>query len=103
MPALWLAFCLAALTVPYRDPRVKIRVRLDGQELVRASPMLFVGNNEYALEGFTMGARKTLDQRLLGVYVLHQTGRWGILRLFRHLLSGKGRRPTISMCCPRES
>jgi YegS/Rv2252/BmrU family lipid kinase len=85
----WLAFGFAALKVLYRYPRVQVRVHLDGRELVRTSPLLFVGNNEYLLEGLNLGARRCLDQGLLCVYVLHQTGRWGILRLLWHLLRRK--------------
>lgn len=85
----WFALCLAALRVLYRYPRVSVHIRVDGQALVRMSPLLFVGNNEYSLEGRQLGARTCLDQGRLCVYVLHQTGRWGLLRLLCHLLLGQ--------------
>jgi YegS/Rv2252/BmrU family lipid kinase len=87
----WLAFCLAALTVLRRYPLLRVRVSVDGHELVRTTPIIFVGNNEYALEGLNMGARQCLDKGCLSVYVLHRTGRWGLLRLALHRLFGKQR------------
>jgi diacylglycerol kinase family enzyme len=62
---------------------------------VRASPIVFIGNNEYLVKGLKIGARTCLDQGRLGVYVLHQTGRWGLLRLLCHLLLGKGQAATL--------
>jgi YegS/Rv2252/BmrU family lipid kinase len=87
----WFAFCLAALAVLRRYPLLRVRVSVDGHELVRTTPIIFVGNNEYELEGLNMGVRKGLDKGCLSVYVLHRTGRWGLLRLALHLLFGKQR------------
>jgi diacylglycerol kinase family enzyme len=77
--------------VLHRYPLQRVRVNVDGHELVRTTPIVFVGNNEYALEGLNMGARKSLDKGCLAVYVLHRTGRWGLLRLAFRLLFGKQR------------
>lgn len=85
----WFALCLAALTVVGRYPLLRVRISVDGHELVRTTPIIFVGNNEYELAGLNMGARKCLDMGCLSVYVSHQTGRWGLLRLALHLLFGK--------------
>jgi len=99
----WVAFCLAALTVLRRYPLLRVRVSIDGHELVRTTPIIFVGNNKYALEGLGMGARKCLDEECLSVYMLHRTGRWGLLRLALHLLFGKQRDAAgFDALCTRE-
>lgn len=90
----WLALCLAAIRALYRYPRVRVHIRVDGQALVRTTPIVFIENNEYLVKGLKIGARTCLDQGRLCVYVLHQTGRWGLLRLLCHLLFGKGQAAT---------
>lgn len=50
-------------------------------------PLIFVGNNEYDIEGFDLGSRLILDEGLLGVYVIKHAGKWNFIKLcFRSLL-----------------
>src|SRR6266511_603650 len=39
----WFALCLAALTVVGRYPLLRVRISVDGHELVRTTPIIFVG------------------------------------------------------------
>jgi hypothetical protein len=79
----WFARCLTAISALDRYPRMTIRIRITGQVLVRASPIGFIGHNPDLGKGLKIGAPTCLDQGRLCVYVLHQTGRWGLLRLLR--------------------
>jgi len=80
----WLSSLWAASKALARYPVLTIKIGAEDTQLVRTTPVVFVGNNEYALEGSAIGARATLDAGQLCLYVLHRTGRLG---LFRFLLS----------------
>jgi diacylglycerol kinase family enzyme len=77
----WVAAFWAALAVMRRYPFLKIRLTIDGKEFTRKTPFVFVGNNEYEMDSFNIGGRKCLDAGSLSVYVLHRTGRMGLVRL----------------------
>lgn len=99
----WVAFFSAVLAVLLRYPRLKARLSTDGQELVRTTPIVFVGNNEYELEGLNLGMRKCLNACRLFLYVLHRTGRWGLVRLALTALFGKIQRAKdFDVLCARE-
>ncbi len=77
----WPAFVWASVLAFRRFPFLNLRVCLEGRELHRTTAFLFVGNNEYEMAGFGMGARHHLDTGKLGLYTTHRTGRLGLLRL----------------------
>jgi YegS/Rv2252/BmrU family lipid kinase len=78
----WLAFLSAAFSMLHRYPVLFVRLTTDSAELARRTAIVFVGNNEYELEGLGMGARSCFDKGQLHVYVMHDTGIWGLVRLF---------------------
>lgn len=78
----WLALLSAAVRMMHRYPVLFVRLTTDSAELARRTAIVFVGNNEYELEGLGMGARSCLNQGQLHVYVMRDTGIWGLLRLF---------------------
>jgi diacylglycerol kinase family enzyme len=77
----WMAFAGAAVAVFRRYPFVDVRLEVEGKELVRKTPLLFVGNNVYQIEGLTLGRRPRLDGGCLWLYVTHRVGRLGLLGL----------------------
>jgi len=85
----WAAFFRAAFAVLRRYPFLNVRLKADGQEIVRRTPFVFVGNNEYQTESFHIGARPCLDAGCLRLYVAHRTGRLGLLRLAVRALFGR--------------
>ncbi len=85
----WAAFAWAVLTVMRRYAFLRVRVEAGGQELVRRTPFVFIGNNEYQMEGFTMGTRARLDAGQLSVYMVRHARRWGLLRLALRALFGR--------------
>jgi len=66
-----------------------VRVSTDHDESVRRTPFIFIGNNEYAIEGFNVGARARLDAGQLCLYMARRTGRLGLLRFALRALSGR--------------
>jgi YegS/Rv2252/BmrU family lipid kinase len=77
----WRAFASAAVTVFRRYPWLHVRIVIDGTELARRTPFVFVGNNRYEMEGFGIGQRAHLDAGVVSLYVVNRTGRLGLLRL----------------------
>jgi diacylglycerol kinase family enzyme len=85
----WSAFARASLAVMRRYPFLNVRLDADGRRIVRRTPFVFVGNNEYRMESFQMGARERVDAGRLSLYVAHHTGRLGLLRLALSALFGR--------------
>jgi diacylglycerol kinase family enzyme len=85
----WPAFFWAALTVLRRYPFLTVRLSTDKEEMVRSTPFIFVGNNEYEMESFNIGGRACMDKGELSLYVAHRTGRLGLLRLALRALFGR--------------
>ncbi len=86
----WTAFLWAALAVFRRYPFVTVRIRTgDAAELVLRTPLAFVGNNIYSTRAADLGSRARLDEGTLSVFVAHQRGRTGLLRLAFSALLGR--------------
>ena len=99
----WPAFLWAALTMVRRYPFLHVRLCLDGGELVRQTPFVFIGNNAYQLDLFHIGARICLDAGALSLYVAHRTGRLGLLALaLRAFLGRLHRTKDFDTLCVKE-
>jgi diacylglycerol kinase family enzyme len=85
----WIALCRATLAA-LRDPDpFEVVIGLEGRELRRHTPFLFVGNNDYIVQGPEAGQRARLDDGTLSLYVLHPRTALGLLWLaLRTLLRG---------------
>ncbi len=83
----WRALLAASWHAARRYPVLSMHLEIDGRPLERRSPFLFVGNNEYRMEGFEIGERAGLSDGSLSLYLTQRTGRFGLLALaFRALL-----------------
>jgi diacylglycerol kinase family enzyme len=85
----WPAFAWAALNALSRYPFVEARIAAETHDLVRHSPFIFIGNNEYRIEGFNIGARTRLDSGWLWLYAVHDTGRWGLAKFALRAVLGR--------------
>lgn len=85
----WTAFMRASIAVLRRYPFLDVRLTVNGEECQRRTPFVFVGNNEYCMEGVNLGGRGCLDAGKLNVYVTRQMGRLGLLRLAAMALLGR--------------
>lgn len=99
----WPAFVWASLMVLKRYPFLNVRLSTDDQHLIRHTPFVFIGNNEYEMESFQIGARSCLDAGHLSLYVAHRTGRMGLLRLaLRALFGGLRDEQDFDALCSKE-
>jgi diacylglycerol kinase family enzyme len=82
------AYIWATIHALRRFPFLNLRIEVKGKTLRRETPFLFVGNNEYEVTGFRIGARRRLDAGKLGLYLTHRVGRWGLIRVALRALLG---------------
>lgn len=75
----WYAAFVAALKVFRRDPFFRVEFEIDGKHFLRKTPFVFIGNNEYAMDLYHIGARPNLTDGKLSVYFLRRGGRWGVI------------------------
>ena len=64
-----------------RRPFIAVRIRIDDETVVRRTPFVFVGNNEYKMAGLDAGVRESLTGGRLALYVMHATRRRSLLLL----------------------
>jgi YegS/Rv2252/BmrU family lipid kinase len=88
----WVAFFLATWRVLRRFPHLQIKLATGGTEIVQSTAFVFIGNNQYEIEGPKIGTRRTLNAGELFCYVAHATTRWQLLRLVLDALGGRLRR-----------
>ena len=99
----WPAFAWATLTVLRRYAFLSVRLSTNDQKLVRRTPFVFIGNNEYEMKSFNIGTRGCLDAGQLSLYMPHHTGRLGLLRLGLRALFGRLREAKdFDALCTRE-
>jgi diacylglycerol kinase family enzyme len=99
----WPAFIWAAITALRRYPFLDVRLKADGEDFVRRTPFVFIGNNEYIMEQLNIGRRECLNKGELSLYMAHRTGRWGLVRLaLRALLGHLGEEKDFLAMCTRE-
>jgi diacylglycerol kinase family enzyme len=85
----WPAFAWATLAALRRYPFMFVRLAVDGLEWTRRTPFVFIGNNEYRMDGFAIGARTDLDRGHLSLYVAQRPGRLKLLMLALRALTGR--------------
>ncbi len=74
-----------------RDPACfNAGVCVEGKQINHRTPFIFVGNNDYVVEGFSMGKRERLDDGILSLYILHPKNALGLFWLAIRSLVGIG-------------
>ena len=84
----WPALVWASLAALRRYPFLTVRLSVDGKEATRRTPFVFIGNNEYRMDGFAIGERAGLDDGRLSLYVAQRPGRLRLLQLAFRALTG---------------
>jgi len=85
----WIAALWAGLTVLRRRPFMAVRIVAEGEAIIRRTPLVLIGNNEYRMSGINAGSRESLARGRLALYVLNAEQRPGLLRLaWQVLLKG---------------
>jgi len=85
----WWAAAWAAWRFMWISPLLGVKLHVDGKEFVRKTPFVFVGNNDYEMDLYNIGRRPRMDEGLLSVYLLHGSGRVGLIDLVLRTVFGR--------------
>jgi diacylglycerol kinase family enzyme len=87
----WPAAAWATLKALAHYWKLTIKVSVEGKQIVRTTPIVFVGNNEYVLDGVQIPSRERLTAAVLCLYIPHPTGRLKLLWFSVRALFGRPR------------
>ena len=98
----WAAMGWAVLAALRRYSFMRVTLRVAGRERQVQTPFVFIGNNEYQMEGLSIGERAHLDQGTLSVYFSQRPGRLRLLQFALRALFGRLRqtRDFVSLLTP---
>jgi len=85
----WSAMVRAGWSVLRHQHTFSVVLCIDGRDLSRRTPFVFIGNNDYVIEGLKAGERARLDEGVLSIYVLRSCSAWGLLMLALRALAGR--------------
>lgn len=77
----WHSLFRSTISVFRRYPLFGVRLKSDENEIVTRTPFIFIGNNDYAIESFSLSGRNRLDEGKLSVYMTRRSGRLAMLRI----------------------
>jgi diacylglycerol kinase family enzyme len=85
----WRSFLWASLSVLRRFPFLIVRIEVASMKRDFLTPVVFIGNNEYQMQGFDIGARESLERGVLCVYIVKKQRRFALFRLSLAALLGR--------------
>ena len=85
----WLVAARAAFAVMRHRADLGVQLEADGVVTARRTPLVFIGNNVYRMEGLAAGSRTSLEDGVLSLYVLRVRGWGGMLRAGWQVIAGK--------------
>lgn len=85
----WASLVLASAKAFARFKCLTVDLEVDGKARRCTTPFVFVGNNEYCLEGMALGERKRVDAGFLSVYIAPGATRATMLRLLFAAMLGR--------------
>ena len=85
----WSAMLRAGWSVLRHPHTFSAVLHVDGRELRRRTPFVFIGNNNYVIEGLHAGERSRLDEGALAIYVLRPGSPWGLVMLAMRAMTGR--------------
>ena len=83
----WIVAAWATLRVTRQQKPLRMTIAADGREVVRTTPLIFIGNNEYRMAGFDAGSRESVRGGNLALYVVKASGRWHLFQLVWRILT----------------
>ena len=98
-----LAMLIGVLHGFRHPPLLKLDVELDGRRIRARVPVLWAGNNRYAMHWPVAGTRARLDEGLLTLVLIHETSRVAFVRQIFAILAGRSHLARdIEVSHPRE-
>jgi len=85
----WPALLVAAFLVFRRVSDFKVEIISEDMHVIRKTPFVFVGNNQYDVSLFTIRNRSSLNRGVLSIYIGNRGGRLELLRLMLRAITGR--------------
>lgn len=85
----WPAFAWALVSALRRYPFLDVRLSIGGVEQRRRTPFVFIGNNEYQMEGLAIGERTSMTGACLSLYTAQRPGRLRLVAFALRALFGR--------------
>ncbi len=79
-----MALVRAAFNLLYDYTFLNVEIDVNGEHKLFKTPLAFVGNNKYSVEGLSIGTRSSLDNGELCLYVVKHSSRWDLIKLGLH-------------------
>jgi diacylglycerol kinase family enzyme len=87
----WWSLVAASARAFFRFRCLAVELEVDGSVRHYTTPLLFVGNNIYCIEGGRLGRRERMDEGVLFLALVPSTTRLSMLRLLASALVGRAR------------
>lgn len=88
----WPAALLGIMKVLERPRRYRVTFTIEGKEITRRTPFVFIGNNDYHVNRPPFSRREEMDAGKLSVYIIKAKSAFGVLRMFMNALFTKKKR-----------
>ncbi|MDQ6620150.1 MAG: sphingosine kinase [Pseudomonadota bacterium] len=99
----WPALLWAGYMVLKRYAFVHVDMQANGEHINCRTPLVFIGNNPYVIQGLDIGHRTELQTGALAVYITRGLDRWGLFKLaFRALVRTSGSPTGLDMFATRK-
>lgn len=85
----WWALSRGVLAVLGRYSFLQVQISSPEEQMVRDTPFVFIGNNEYEIHGLNIGTRSRIDTGKLSVYLTRRIDRAGLLGLVIRGICGR--------------
>lgn len=85
----WTAMARAILSALFQYGRLRVHLMIEGQQVIRSTPLAFVGNNRYEVHGLKIGRRKHIQGGELCIYLPHSISALGFVWLSVRALLGR--------------
>ncbi len=76
-----IATARAIFDVVFNYSFLNVEIEVNGVRQLHKTPLVFVGNNEYAVNGFNIGRRRSLSSGKLYIYVIKYRGKMDLIKL----------------------
>lgn len=68
---------------------LNVEIEVKGKRELHKTPLIFVGNNEYEVDGFNFGSRASLESGKLCIYTIEHRSKFDLINLGLHALTRK--------------
>jgi YegS/Rv2252/BmrU family lipid kinase len=85
----WPVAFQATIEAMKKQPKLTVRVKVEGEEKVYRTPIFFVGNNAYQARGLAAGKRESISEGQLALYIVELHRRGDLARLAWNMIRGR--------------